>query len=141
MLNTSFVRRLGSCVAYIAIATLIAPGSTSAYEEQAHTLVNTRAAEQARIGALSLDEFLKTTLGFVAGLQTPIKDANGTTNSARKINSGADWIALGGVAEDTPFCRSTRHFHDPLELWENSGLNASDPLAAAVIVAACGHSS
>ncbi len=118
----------------IPVATLIltltglafAPDS-SALNEPTHELINRHAAISP-----TLEDMLNRDLGF--GLDKQFK---GTTVLR--------WLELGGTREDSPLCRTTRHFHDPLHQadgtgrgpWGSAGLRALNP----IIVVGCGGTS
>lgn len=83
-----------------------------ALNESTHELVNRQAAI-----ASTLDLTLKSKLGFTEGL---LEKFNG--------NSVLRWLELGGRYEDSPLCRTARHFHDPLQPWATAGLRTKNPL-------------
>src|SRR5262249_26266369 len=99
-----------------------------AFEDLTHKLINETGASLARINqTVTFDQFLKGSIGLVQGSLAPLKDSNGTTNELGKTNTVVDWLRLGGTAEDVPFCRPARHFHDPLQPWTSAGLSTSNP--------------
>ena len=34
------------------------------------------------------------------------------------------WLTSGSTAEDTPFCRPSNHFHNPLKSWDRAGISS-----------------
>lgn len=74
---------------------------------QTHRLVNRQAAETSD----SFKSYLRTGLGFPDSIETVV---HGKTVR--------DWLEEGGHREDD-LLRFLRHFHDPLNAWENAGLN------------------
>jgi hypothetical protein len=102
-----------------------------AYNDVTHQLISNEATSTASIDqSLSVDQFLKTSAGLFQGWHTHFATASGRDMSA------LDWLAFGALAEDVPYCRSARHFHDPLEPWAAAGLETLAP----PIIAACGSS-
>jgi hypothetical protein len=89
-----------------------------ALNERTHEIINEQAA-----GASSIDSTLRDQLGFSEGIRT-------TFRAAAETNTALRWIGRGGAREDestaleylTGKARSFRHFHDPLLLWDRSGL-------------------
>ncbi len=75
--------------------------------ELTHPFINETAVEEKS----DLDGVLKNSLGFEEGVD---KKING-----KKI---LQWIKDGGEEEDKPSSRCARHFHDPLENWDDAGL-------------------
>lgn len=99
----------------------LAVGSASpatALNELTHGIINEQAARQSQ-----LDRVLKEHLGFRRGIEEAF---NG--------QEALQWLRNGGIAEDSPLCRSARHFHDPLRPWANAGLSTVNP----AIVLPCG---
>jgi hypothetical protein len=125
---------LVGCVVWL----LWSASAVGAFEDETHRRINLRAAQAVTsINRLvPFDQFLTDSVGLVQGLNTPFRDVGGATNKDGKINSVLDWLALGGVTEDTPLCRPARHFHDPLQPWIGAGLRAVNP----VINVRCGTS-
>lgn len=67
-------------------------------------------------GSFSLDNYLINNLGVSGGVNEFINN--------KKV---FDWFKLGGRYEDKPpltipYTRSLNHFHNPLETWDNAGL-------------------
>ena len=113
--------------------------SAGAFNETTHRLINFRANDVALIdGDLSLDAFLKGSVGLVSGILTQFSDLAPRQSDIILTNNAFEWLLVGATQEDEPFCRSARHFHDPLRAWSDAGLNSSDPVSAALIAAVCG---
>jgi hypothetical protein len=87
--------------------------TASALGESTHRIVNGQAA----LSSVSLDAFLRDSLGFSIGLNTRLR--HGST-----LRNVREWIEEGGDREDD-LLRSLRHFHDPLQPWETAGLDLS----------------
>jgi hypothetical protein len=60
-----------------------------------------------------LDQHLKGNLGFRDGLKTYLFLNN-------KKKPVAKWIKYGSEKEDSPNCRASNHFHNPLMSWDQS---------------------
>jgi hypothetical protein len=90
--------------------------SALAFETGTHFIINQQAAR----GSTVVDAVLRSELGFLAGLDTPLVDRRAVIR----------WLGLGGVAEDQflgteilgGLTRSPRHFHTPLRPWDTAGL-------------------
>jgi hypothetical protein len=115
-------------VASSALLVLAGAPTVHAFNESTHRAINAQAGQGSQ-----LDATLRNSLGFLFGADTPIRDRNGTTNVNGLVNSALDWVVLGGVKEDDPYCRAARHFHDPLQPWDTAGLRTLNPF----IVGAC----
>jgi hypothetical protein len=89
-----------------------------ALEKETHEFINKKIARNQSI----INSYLKDQLGFAKGITTPFL----YQSQSRSVE---DWIGLGGKYEDEPmYTRSLKHFHDPLEAWDDAGfkgLNAS----------------
>ena len=82
-----------------------------ALEKETHKEINEYIAKHT-IRGFSLDGYLKAQLGFTEG-------KNEFFNNKKVF----EWLGYGGKKEDEPaYIRSCRHFHDPLESWDNAGL-------------------
>jgi hypothetical protein len=97
------VRRTTKALFMVSI--LGATPTAHAFNEVTHKIINVRAAQGSQ-----LDQVLKT-LGFAEGLANHLGGLRAD-----------EWIGSGGELEDAPFCRSARHFHDPLKPWDQAGL-------------------
>lgn len=101
-------------------------------KEDTHTAIDQHIVQYS-INVFSLDDYLRTKLGFVKGNVEPIKGAN--AHGVNEIKSVTEWLGYGGFMEDAPSnwwnflpwvsdTRGKRHFHNPLEPnWSNAGLN------------------
>ncbi len=105
---------------------LIGANSAIALNETTHAIINEQAARQSRPNKPGLDQVLKDQLGFPKGIEEVVH--------GRQV---LRWLGEGGIQEDSPLCRTARHFHDPLQPWENAGLRTLNP----IIVVPCGGSS
>ena len=82
-----------------------------ALEKETHKEINEYIAEHT-IGGFSLDGYLKAQLGFTEGKDEFFNN--------KKV---FEWLGYGGRTEDEPmYLRSFRHFHNPLEDWDEAGL-------------------
>jgi hypothetical protein len=77
----------------------------SAFSEATHKIINLEAARSSNMHRTL------NSLGFRLGLATQFKHM-----------TALEWVGEGGEREDAPFCRSARHFHDPLKPWDQAGL-------------------
>ncbi|MFQ5803421.1 MAG: hypothetical protein ACE5JQ_11060, partial [Candidatus Methylomirabilales bacterium] len=100
--------------------------SAIALNETTHAIINEQAARQSRPNKPGLDQILKDELGFPQGIEESLR--------SREV---FEWLREGGIQEDSPLCRTARHFHDPLQPWENAGLRTLNP----IIMVPCGGSS
>jgi hypothetical protein len=81
-----------------------------ALEKPTHEAINEYIAENI-INEFSLDQYIKNQLGFQEGWKEVFNN--------KRVSQ---WLGYGGKKEDEPVWRSFRHFHDPLESWDNAGL-------------------
>ncbi len=85
--------------------------NSSALEKPTHKVINEYIAENT-INEFSFDQYMKIHLGFQEGWKKFFNN---------KMVS--QWLGYGGRAEDEPYLlRSLRHFHNPLETWDEAGL-------------------
>jgi hypothetical protein len=98
----------------VLMAAIVAADPAVALDESTHEIVN----EQATRRSL-LDQRLKTELGLLKGIEESIDE-----------RTVFQWLREGGSHEDSPHCRSARHFHDPLQPWETAGLHTFNPIIA-----------
>ena len=88
------------------------------YDGETHGDINKNIAEITDANSKDLNSYLKN-LGFVDGIKTIfcVELADCTTD-VRK------WLSLGGEQEDEPmYFRSQNHFHNPLNPWDEAGLD------------------
>ena len=62
-----------------------------------------------------LSDVLPNNLGITDGINKTLK--NTITNETYPIY---EWLWRGSKIEDTPLCRASNHFHDPLKSWDVS---------------------
>ncbi|MBU1708679.1 MAG: hypothetical protein KKE17_01615 [Proteobacteria bacterium] len=86
-------------------------------EEKVHPQINISAAKQ----SLLVTKDVLRQIGFEKGLNEELFSAN-------EILTVERWIASGGTAEDVPYIQVLRHFHDPLQPWDNAGLLGELPV-------------
>lgn len=67
------------------------------------------------LDASALDEYLYTVLNIPERTELKI-------NGIRDTKSILEWFQYGSKQEDSPKCRASNHFHNPLEEWHESGL-------------------
>ena len=94
-----------------------------------HRDLNQRIAQRV-INNFSLNDYLVNQLGFAQGVTEILaKDSD----KFRVF----EWLGEGGDKEDEPegllryptnTARNNRHFHDPLESWNNAGLRIPTPI-------------
>ena len=63
----------------------------------------------------NINNYLIQNLGFKDGIETKVP-AN-TNNTIRF------WLEEGSKLEDSPLCRASNHFHNPLKSWDQSGVS------------------
>ena len=85
-----------------------------------HPKITEKAAENPDI---YLNSYFKNNLDFKDGLETILP-----SNGEKLI---LDWLTDGSTAEDSPMCRASNHFHDPMnkKSWSTSGMS-DEPLWA-----------
>ena len=71
-----------------------------------HQYINLKALEKSNANSIFRNFF-----GFSKGIEEKV--------GGKEIQ---EWITVGGRLEDEPHWRCLRHFHDPLEEWNNAGL-------------------
>ena len=100
------------------------------FEKIMHEAINGDVAQRT-INEFSLDNYLMNHLGFKAGVQEPLY---GYSEIIKKevTKEVWRWVGEGGIKEDEPegllryptnTARNNRHFHNPLESWDNAGLH------------------
>jgi len=86
-----------------------------AYDEKiGHPRIIEKAAKR-----LDFERYLITNLGFIDGLKTRFLKVS--------KNNILEWLQEGSRLEDSPWCRATNHFHNPLKPWDQSFLT-DEPL-------------
>ena len=76
-----------------------------------HPDITERAARES-----NLKNYLVNNLGIVEGLDKSL-EYNG---KSLKI---FEWLRKGSTEEDSPICRASNHFHNPLKSWDQSGVS------------------
>jgi hypothetical protein len=94
-----------------------------ALKEGTHKAINQYIAVN-NINGFSLDTYIRNQLGFSIGVKQDV--------IGKKV---FEWLGYGGVQEDRPGSifdyvlnnenRSVNHFHNPLKIWDEAGLNDS----------------
>ena len=72
------------------------------------------------------DQYLRSYLGFYSGKQYELQSGN-------RVLSVREWLREGSTDEDSPACRASNHFHDPLKVWTESGMS-DDTMGAAYLI-------
>ena len=100
-------------IAYILV--LLQPRFAVGYDDQiAHPEITGKAVSDVS----NLNAYLKTSLGFSKGLDTHLpSDSTDPNKTILKL------LTAGSTAEDSPSCRASNHFHDPLKAWGESGMS------------------
>lgn len=81
----------------------------SAYDDQeTHPKITKKASENP-----NLNNYLINNLGFKKGLDEFL-------NYGNKSKTILKWLEKGSTDEDSPNCRASNHFHDPLKSWNQS---------------------
>lgn len=114
------MRRATSVLLFIFLLSSI--GIIDAYEPETHREIARRSASIQPLSSnqMSLDDILKSELGFRAGLETRFPGI--TVRTLRRVG---ELIGDGALSEDIPSFRSLNHFHNPLiDPWDNAGLQA-----------------
>lgn len=98
----------------LALAIYADGSSTSgwAYDVETHRELAKRA-----VTVSSLDAVLKTELTFPDGQRTMFSLSPG-----KPAKQADEWVRDGAQSEDEPFTRARNHFHNPLRLWGEAGL-------------------
>jgi hypothetical protein len=102
------------------VLVLFQPSITAGYDDQiTHPAITEKAATS---DVSNLNDYLKTSLGFEQGF-----DSRFPSNSQDPKKSALELLKTGSTDEDSPACRASNHFHDPLETWDQSGMS-DEPL-------------
>ena len=81
-------------------------------DEKIHPEITKIAVEKS-----TLDGYLKNNLNLINGVETKLP-----SDGKKPILT---WLKEGSTAEDSPMCRASNHFHDPLKSWSTSGMSDS----------------
>ncbi len=118
------MRKLSLFAVPFASATLIlfSPPWVRALNEPTHEIINEQATRNS-----TLDTVLRNRLNIEQGI---LRRFPGIVENAREERTVVEWIRRGGRLEDlgshvefvTGRARSLRHFHDPLQPWDQAGL-------------------
>jgi hypothetical protein len=92
---------------------VLQPYALFGYDDQITHPAITRKAASSDVS--SLNEYLKASLGFSNGL-----DAHLPSNSTDPNRTILKLLTQGSTDEDSPACRASNHFHDPLKSWDVS---------------------
>jgi hypothetical protein len=95
---------------------LMIPGVSHGFDDKITHPQITRSAVRASI----LDSFLRNNLGLSNGIQSQIRSTSGTTQNV------GDWLDDGSTLEDSPPCRASNHFHNPLKPFTESAVSDLD---------------
>src|SRR3989338_1248533 len=101
--------------------------NTDAYDDE---VTHPKITEQA-INYSQIEQYIKNNLGFTGGLKTKFP-----SNSEKNI---IYWLRKGSTAEDSPMCRASNHFHNPLLPWDQSYMS-DEPWWIATYCGATGYS-
>jgi len=63
------------------------------------------------------DTYLKNNLNFKNGVEAQLPSNNG--------NTILYWLRDGSKQEDSPMCRASNHFHNPLKAWDSAAMSDS----------------
>lgn len=89
-----------------------------AYDGETHGDINKNIAEITDTNSKDLNSYLKN-LGFDDGIKTIF-----CVETTDCITDVRVWLSLGGEQEDEPlYFRSQNHFHNPLNPWDEAGLD------------------
>jgi hypothetical protein len=99
---------------------VLAANPAVALNESTHAIINEQAVRRPAPGQISIDQVFKEQLGFLQGIEERFLE--------RRV---FEWVREGGAQENSPLCRTARHFHDPLQPWPDAGLRTVNPLIAA----------
>ena len=101
-----------------------------AFQEETHKTIN-REIATGTVNGFSLDAYLKNILDMPDGYKTHLIGMDASGKSLQQTIS--DWLGYGGEQEDRPGSvmdyirfnpiRSFNHFHNPLKMWSEAGLN------------------
>src|SRR5262249_46273879 len=76
---------------------------------------------EAALRGSSADARLKNELQLEGGIDIPLKSSSGQTLT------GLRWFRRGSTLEDSPLCRASNHFHNPLRPFITSGMSDVPP--------------
>ncbi len=72
------------------------------------------------VGVSKLDATLKEQLGMAEGIKVMLKPSLGVPQDVR------EWLKAGSKDEDTPLCRASNHFHNPLKPFSEAAMSDFD---------------
>lgn len=102
------------CCAVQLILTVFIPDRVLSYNDTiTHPAITEKASDS---NNAKLDQYLKKSLGFKAGLATRFPSNNPQSTVIY-------WLKKGSIAEDAESCRRANHMHDPLKTWDKSYMN------------------
>jgi len=99
--------------------------NTDAYDDE---VTHPKITEQA-INYSQIEQYIKNNLGFTGGLKTKFP-----SNSEKNI---IYWLRKGSTAEDSPMCRASNHFHNPLLPWDQSYMSDDTTILGSLIRTYC----
>src|SRR4030042_6378772 len=105
---------------FVILISFIASLNIYACEGSTHYAINQYIAEHI-IGGFSLDEYIKSQLGFIERVTTVFKQFEGQNIDGAPPTISI-WLGHGGRMEDDPIIRTRHHFHNPLKTWNEAGL-------------------
>src|SRR3990172_1317758 len=108
--------------AFIAVCILLRGPGAHPFEVDTHIAISAQAVRSSGV-----DSFLKAQLNVLRGVEDAVSN-----------KSIIGWITEGSDREDT-FPRFCNHFHNPLETWDQAGLEL--PIAIPFFCGATNHSS
>ena len=81
-------------------------------DKNIHPSITQKAAQNS-----TFDVYLKNNLNFTDGINTKLP-----TNGKKVL---LDWLKDGSFAEDSPMCRASNHFLDPIKSWDTAAMSDS----------------
>ncbi len=73
------------------------------------------------VSNLGISEGIYRTVTMTSSYQNPLDPNN--QMSVTKTQTIIEWLLAGSIEEDSPMCRATNHFHNPLKTWSISQMS------------------
>ena len=80
-------------------------------------VIHPKITENAIKTNIIVEDYLKNNLNFKEGFETILSSNGGKTIMT--------WLKNGSMAEDSPMCRASNHFHDPTKPWTSAAMSDS----------------
>lgn len=113
MLSNRLTRhKFPTCILCILVSILAGSTVAEAFDDQSTHPQLTESA----VKTSGLDLALKQQLGMADGIKASLRLSPGTTISVLEL------LRVGSTAEDSPACRASNHFHNPLKSYPEAAV-------------------